>query len=86
MTAKAGEIRIGIGGWTFEPWRGTFYPKGLPHAKELAYASERLTSIEVNGPFIVRRARPPFANGRLTFPPASCLRSKGRALRPTAAC
>jgi uncharacterized protein YecE (DUF72 family) len=44
-------IRIGIGGWTFEPWRGLFYPKGLPHAKELAYASERLTSIEINGTF-----------------------------------
>jgi len=51
MTAKSGQIRIGIGGWTFEPWRGTFYPKGLPHAKELAYAAERLTSIEVNGTF-----------------------------------
>ena len=50
MTAKSG-IYIGIGGWTFEPWRGEFYPKGLPHAKELAYASERLTSIEVNGTF-----------------------------------
>ena len=51
MTAKTGQIRIGIGGWTFEPWRGVFYPKGLPHAKELGYASERLTSIEVNGTF-----------------------------------
>ena len=51
MTTKSGEIRIGIGGWTFAPWRGVFYPKGLPHAKELAYASERLTSIEVNGTF-----------------------------------
>jgi uncharacterized protein YecE (DUF72 family) len=51
MTAKSGEIRIGIGGWTFEPWRGAFYPKGLPHAQELAYASQRLTSIEVNGTF-----------------------------------
>ena len=46
-----GKIYIGIGGWTFEPWRGVFYPKGLPHAKELGYASERLTSIEVNGTF-----------------------------------
>ena len=50
MTSKT-HIRIGIGGWTFAPWRGAFYPKGLPHAKELAYASERLTSIEVNGTF-----------------------------------
>jgi uncharacterized protein YecE (DUF72 family) len=44
-------IRIGIGGWTFEPWRGVFYPKGLPHSQELSYAAERLTSIEVNGTF-----------------------------------
>jgi uncharacterized protein YecE (DUF72 family) len=52
MTAKKpGQIRIGIGGWTFAPWRGTFYPKGLPHSKELAYAGEHLTSIEVNGTF-----------------------------------
>jgi uncharacterized protein YecE (DUF72 family) len=51
MTTKSGSIHIGIGGWTFEPWRGVFYPKGLPHAKELAYAAERLTSIEVNGTF-----------------------------------
>ena len=39
---KSGQIRIGIGGWTFAPWRGVFYPKGLAHAQELAYASERL--------------------------------------------
>jgi uncharacterized protein YecE (DUF72 family) len=49
--AKGGTIYIGIGGWTFEPWRGVFYPKGLPHAKELGYAAARLTSIEVNGTF-----------------------------------
>jgi uncharacterized protein YecE (DUF72 family) len=50
MTRKS-HIYTGIGGWTFAPWRGSFYPKGLPHAKELAYASEHLTSIEVNGTF-----------------------------------
>jgi uncharacterized protein YecE (DUF72 family) len=44
-------IRIGIGGWTYEPWRGTFYPPGLAHARELAYASRQLTSIEINGTF-----------------------------------
>ncbi len=49
--AKQGEIRVGIGGWTFEPWRGVFYPKGLPHARELAYASEHMTTIEINGTF-----------------------------------
>jgi uncharacterized protein YecE (DUF72 family) len=51
MTLKSGQIYIGIGGWTFAPWRGAFYPKGLPHAKELSYASEQLTSIEINGTF-----------------------------------
>ncbi len=44
-------IRVGIGGWTYAPWRGTFYPAGLPHTRELDYASRRLTTIEVNGTF-----------------------------------
>lgn len=44
-------IRIGIGGWTFEPWRGVFYPQGLPHAKELAHAAALLKTIEINGTF-----------------------------------
>src|SRR3984957_9063203 len=48
---KAGQIRIGIGGWTFEPWRGTFYPKGLVQKRELAYASRKLTTNEINGTF-----------------------------------
>jgi len=51
MTRHAGSIYVGIGGWTYEPWRGVFYPKGLPHARELAYAAEHLTSIEINGTF-----------------------------------
>jgi uncharacterized protein YecE (DUF72 family) len=44
-------IRVGIGGWTFAPWRGTFYPKGLKGAEELSYASRHLTTIEINGTF-----------------------------------
>jgi uncharacterized protein YecE (DUF72 family) len=44
-------IRVGIGGWVFEPWRGTFYPKGLPHVRELAHASRSVTSIEINSTF-----------------------------------
>ena len=48
---KQGKIYVGIGGWTYEPWRGVFYPKGLPQAKELSYAAEHLTSVEVNGTF-----------------------------------
>jgi uncharacterized protein YecE (DUF72 family) len=48
---KSGRIYTGIGGWTFEPWRGVFYPEGLTHAKELQYAASKVTSIEINGTF-----------------------------------
>lgn len=44
-------IRVGIGGWTYEPWRGVFYPPKLPHAQELGFASRQVTSIEINGTF-----------------------------------
>ena len=44
-------IRIGIGGWTFEPWRGVFYPEGLTQKRELEYASSKLSSIEINGTY-----------------------------------
>ncbi|MGF1625557.1 MAG: DUF72 domain-containing protein [Alphaproteobacteria bacterium] len=44
-------IRIGVGGWTYEPWRGVFYPEGLTQKRELEYASGKLSSIEVNGTF-----------------------------------
>ncbi|WP_174263117.1 DUF72 domain-containing protein [Variovorax sp. RA8] len=44
-------IRVGIGGWTYEPWRNNFYPEGLPHSQELHYASRQLTAIEVNGTY-----------------------------------
>jgi uncharacterized protein YecE (DUF72 family) len=46
-----GTIRIGVGGWTYEPWRGAFYPDGLPQKRELEFASRKLTSIEINGTF-----------------------------------
>ncbi len=51
MAKKSGHIYIGIGGWTFAPWRGVFYPEKLAQSKELAYAAERLTSIEINGTY-----------------------------------
>lgn len=47
----AGAIRIGISGWTYPPWRGPFYPKGVPQKQELAYAARQFRSIEVNGTF-----------------------------------
>ncbi len=49
--SAAGDIRIGISGWTYAGWRGAFYPSGLPHRRELAYASSVFRSIEINGTF-----------------------------------
>ena len=46
-----GKIRVGIGGWKYDDWRGLFYPQGLAQKRELAYAAEQLTAIEVNGTF-----------------------------------
>ncbi|HEX4160161.1 MAG TPA: DUF72 domain-containing protein [Rhizomicrobium sp.] len=46
-----GKIRVGIGGWTYEPWRGVFYPQDLPQKRELEFASRKLTSIEINGTY-----------------------------------
>ena len=51
MAAASGRIYAGIGGWNFAPWRGVFYPKGLAQTRELAYASGKLTSIEINSTF-----------------------------------
>lgn len=48
---KAGEVRVGIGGWTFAPWRKNFYPAGLVQRRELEYASRHLRAIEINGTF-----------------------------------
>ncbi|MDX6365969.1 MAG: hypothetical protein QOK30_1045 [Nocardioidaceae bacterium] len=45
------DIRIGLSGWRYAGWRGNFYPKGLVQRKELAYAAERFSTIEVNGSF-----------------------------------
>jgi uncharacterized protein YecE (DUF72 family) len=50
------QIRIGIGGWTFPPWRGVFYPEKFPQAKELQYASSKLGAIEINATFYSRQS------------------------------
>ncbi|XHS77723.1 DUF72 domain-containing protein [Burkholderiaceae bacterium UC74_6] len=47
----AHRIRVGIGGWSFEPWKNNFYPQGWPAARELEYASRRLTAIEINSTY-----------------------------------
>ncbi|MBE9607573.1 DUF72 domain-containing protein [Acetobacteraceae bacterium H6797] len=51
MAKSSGTIRVGIGGWTYEPWRGAFYPDKWPQKRELEYAAGKLTSIEVNGTY-----------------------------------
>ncbi len=50
-STQAGAIRVGIGGWTYAPWRGTFYPEDLTLARELEFASRRLTAIEINSTY-----------------------------------
>ncbi|HEX6604990.1 MAG TPA: DUF72 domain-containing protein [Sphingomicrobium sp.] len=52
---SAGRIRVGIGGWTYPPWRGVFYPDKLTQSKELEYASRALSAIEINATFYGRQ-------------------------------
>jgi uncharacterized protein YecE (DUF72 family) len=57
-------IRVGVGGWTFEPWRNNFFPADLPHSRELEYASRKLTAIEVNGTYYSSQKPATFAKWR----------------------
>jgi uncharacterized protein YecE (DUF72 family) len=61
-------IRVGIGGWTYEPWRDNFYPAGWPHSRELEYASRRLNAIEVNGTYYSTQSPATFAKWRDSVP------------------
>ena len=63
-----GDIRIGIGGWTYEPWRGTFFPDKLPHKRELEYAASKLTAIEVNGTYYSSQKPATFASWAKAVP------------------
>ena len=62
------QIRIGIGGWTYPPWRGTFYPDKLPQSKELEYASQQLTAIEINATFYGRQKPKSWESWERTVP------------------
>jgi uncharacterized protein YecE (DUF72 family) len=62
--AESGDIHIGVGGWTYAPWRGEFYPPDLPQKSELQYASRRLTSIEINGTYYGSQKPETFARWR----------------------
>ena len=57
-------IRVGVGGWTYEPWRDNFYPGDLPASRELHYASRQLTAIEVNGTYYSSQKPATFARWR----------------------
>ncbi|MBD3760837.1 DUF72 domain-containing protein [Rhizorhabdus sp.] len=63
-----GRPYVGIGGWTYEPWRDNFYPKGLAQARELEYASRQLTAIEINGTFYSTQKRETWAKWAETVP------------------
>ena len=71
---KPGQVRIGISGWRYKPWRGVFYPEGLPQKNELSYAANVFRSIEINGTFYsLQRQKVLFAGSatllRISFSP-----------------
>ena len=70
-------IRVGVGGWTYAPWRGTFYPDGLKQAGELAYAARKLTAIEINGTFYRTQGPASFAKWRDQTPEGFVFSLKG---------
>lgn len=76
MTAS-GTIRTGIGGWIFEPWRGTFYPKGLSKAKELEYAGQHLSTIEINSTYYGTQKPETFAKWASSVPNGFIFSVKG---------
>jgi uncharacterized protein YecE (DUF72 family) len=64
----AGTVRVGISGWRYPAWRGDFYPQGLPQRRELEYAGEHLTSIEINGSFYSLQRPTSYAAWRAAVP------------------
>jgi uncharacterized protein YecE (DUF72 family) len=77
---SGGEIRIGIAGWVFEPWRGEFYPKGLVQKNELAYASSKLGVIEINSTFRAYQRPASFAKWAAETPEGFRFSVKGHQL------
>jgi uncharacterized protein YecE (DUF72 family) len=61
-------IRVGISGWTYHPWRGDFYPRGLPERDELSYVAERMNSVEINGSFYSLQRRQDYAEWAAAVP------------------
>ncbi|TCK16763.1 uncharacterized protein YecE (DUF72 family) [Ancylobacter aquaticus] len=75
--AHPAPIRIGVGGWTFEPWRGVFYPEGLTQKRELEYAGSKLTAIEINGTYYGSQKPESFARWRAETPEGFVFALKG---------
>ena len=71
------DIRVGVGGWTYAPWRDNFYPAELPHHRELEYASRRLSAIEINGTFYRSQTPATFAKWRNETPETFVFSLKG---------
>ena len=67
-TSRGGRIRVGVGGWVYEPWRDNFYPPGLVHAQELVYMSGRVSAIEINATFYRNQSPASFAKWRDATP------------------
>jgi uncharacterized protein YecE (DUF72 family) len=74
---EAGRIRVGVGGWLYAPWRGTFYPKGLKQADELAYAASHFTSIEINATHYRLQSPKSFRNWAAAAPDGFVFSVKG---------
>lgn len=70
-------IHIGVGGWTFPPWRGVFYPKGLPQKDELAHAGRHLTGLEINGTYYRLQSPESFAKWHDEVPEGFVFALKG---------
>lgn len=77
MAGECGTIYLGVGGWNYAPWRGVFYPEGLAQAKELTYASNHLTSIEINATFYGSQKPESFRKWAATVPDGFVFSVKG---------
>ena len=65
---RAGTVRIGTSGWTYPPWRGVFYPKGVPQKRELEYAASQFNTLEINGTFYGMQRPDAFADWAARVP------------------
>jgi uncharacterized protein YecE (DUF72 family) len=75
--AKIGQVRVGISGWRYTPWRNVFYPKGLPQRRELEFVSSRLNSLELNGSFYSLQYPNSYGEWHDVTPPGFVFAAKG---------